>query len=87
MTKDATGTEKVANEKDVVSTIPSQATDESVQEVTLEQLINAVGGVFNYLSNISISGDLKSVNAHGDSLKSLHMFQRFLINLNNNEQG
>lgn len=68
-----------ARTKKTAKAAPSSPADGGAQTITPEQIVNAVGGVFNYLSGQSVPGNLQSTKIHNESLQSLYVVQQALI--------
>lgn len=79
MAKKAT-TKRRTTKKASAKAAPSPSANGSSQEITPEQLVNAVGSVFAYLENTGPkNGSLQAVDAHGNALRTLFVIQQAMI--------
>ena len=69
---------KASGKKAAKGAVKSSGQNGSSQEITPEQLVNAVGSVFNYIEGIRPEGGLTSVTAHAKALQSLYLVQLLL---------
>ena len=67
-----------ARTKKTAKAAPSSPADGG-QAITPEQLVNAVGGVFNYLSGQAVPGNMQSTKTHNEALQSLYVVQQAMI--------